>query len=82
MARDEVKPLLSGMPNSERQALAEAVLQEQALRDPAYVAERLRRVVEQLAAEGVFDGMGEAEVHALLREAILDLGFSPSHGAQ
>lgn len=65
----------------ERETLAEAVLREQAIRDPAYVAQRLRLVVEQLAAEGVFEGMSEADVRVLLREAVHDLNVSPERGS-
>lgn len=76
-----MKPLLSAPTSLDREALAEAILREQAGSDPAYVVDRLRHVVAQLAAEGVFDGMGEAEVRTVLREAVADLGLSPQRGA-
>ncbi|WP_342111197.1 hypothetical protein [Methylobacterium sp. SI9] len=79
--RDEVKPTLSSLGPADREALGEAVLQDMAARDSGHVAERLRHVVEQLAAEGVFAGMDEAQVHAILREAVEDLGISPQRGA-
>ena len=66
---------------ADREALGAAVLQEMAARAPGHVAERLRHVVEQLTAEGVFDGMSEVEVRAVLREAVEDLGISPQRGA-
>lgn len=69
------------LPPADRETLAETVLREQAIRDPAYVAQRLRRVVEQLAAEGVFEGMSEVDVRALLREAVQDLNVSPERGS-
>lgn len=80
-ADDEMKPRLSDMPVDARETLAEAVLREQAIRDPAYVVQRLRHMVEQLATEGVFEGMSEEEVQALLREAVQDLNVSPERGS-
>lgn len=80
-AREDVKPGLSSLAPTEREALGEALLQDTAGRDPGHVAERLRHVVEQLTAEGVFSGMSEAEVRAILREAVEDLGVLPQQGA-
>lgn len=64
-----------------KQRAAETVLRQAAARDLGYVAQRLRRVVEQLTKEGVFQGMSETEVRALLREAVQDLNVSPDQGA-
>ncbi|WP_210249230.1 hypothetical protein, partial [Methylobacterium sp. WL2] len=73
-----MKPRLSDLPPEDREALAEATLQEEAARDPASVGRRLRLVFERLAAEGVFEGMSEAQVRATVQEAVQDLGVSPS----
>ena len=80
-AREDMKPGLSSLGPTEREALGEALLQETASRDLGHVAERLRHVVEQLTAEGAFVGMSEAEVRAVLREAVEDLGIRPGQGA-
>lgn len=80
-ASEEVKPGLFSLDPAEREALGEALLQDMAERDPGHVAERLRHVVEQLTAEGVFAGMTEAEVRAVLRQAVEDLGIAPRQGA-
>ena len=77
---DELKQRLSRLSRAEREAVAEAALQEKVATDPTWVQRRLAETFARLSAEGVYDGMTEAEVRKGMRDLARDLGLSPDRG--